>query len=141
MDTLGTMIEVVVEEVGVADKDCVALNVDVGVGRLVRLLDALKDMVEEGDGVAVMEMVYDPDGVRLEDLEALLEEEGLRLEVREDDGDRVQVLVIDPEREGDRDEDGVAEGVSDDEAVYVTVEVNEEVVEGDEEVVDVDDAV
>ncbi len=135
------MIEVVVEDVGVADKDCVALREDVGVGRLVRLLDALKEMVAEGDGVAVMEMVYDPDGVRLEDLEALLEEEGLRLEVREDDGDRVEVLVIDPEREGDLEEEGVTEGVIEDEGEFVTVDVNEAVSEGEPEVVDVDDAV
>ncbi len=141
MDKLGGTIDVVIDDVGDPDKDKVGLRLDVGVGRLVWLLEALKEMVAEGDGVAVMDMVYDEDGVRVEDLEALLEEEGLLLEVREEEGDRVQVIVRVPEIEVVIEEDGVAEGDTEDEEDFVTVEVNEEVIEGEPEVVGDDDAV
>jgi hypothetical protein len=141
MDKLGGTIDVVIDDVGDPDKDKVGLRLDVGVGRLVWLLEALKEMVAEGDGVAVMDMVYDEDGVRVEDLEALLEEEGLLLEVREDDGDRVQVIVRVPDLEVVIEEDGVTEGVTDDEGDFVTVDVNEEVIEAEPEVVGDDDAV
>ena len=141
MDKLGGTIDVVIDDVGDPDKDKVGLRLDVGVGRLVWLLEALKEMVAEGDGVAVMDMVYDEDGVRVEDLEALLEEEGLLLEVREEEGDRVQVIVRVPDIEVVIEEDGVAEGDTEDEEDFVTVEVNEEVTEGEPEVVGDDDAV
>ncbi len=141
MDKLGGTIDVVIDDVGDPDKDKVGLRLDVGVGRLVWLLEALKEMVAEGDGVAVMDMVYDEDGVRVEDLEALLEEEGLLLEVREDDGDRVQVIVRVPDLEVVIEEDGVTEGVTDDEGDFVTVDVNEEVIEAEPEVVGDDEAV
>ncbi len=141
MDKLGGTIDVVIDDVGDPDKDKVGLRLDVGVGRLVWLLEALKEMVAEGDGVAVMDMVYDEDGVRVEDLEALLEEEGLLLEVREEEGDRVQVIVRVPEIEVVIEEEGVTEGDTEDEEDFVTVEVNEEVIEAEPEVVGDDDAV
>jgi hypothetical protein len=141
MDKLGTMIEVVIDDVGDPDTDKVGLKLDVGVGRLVWLLEALKEMVAEGDGVAVMDMVYDEDGVRVDDLEALLEEEGLRLEVREDEGDLVRVIVFEADLEEVLEKEGVTEDVTENEEDFVAVDVHEEVIEGEVEVVGDEDAV
>lgn len=141
MDKLGGTIDVVVDGVGDPVPDKVGLRLDVGVGKLVRLLEALKEMVAEGEGVAVMEMVYDEEGVRVDDLEALLEEEGLRLEVREDEDDLVRVIVFEADLEDVLEEDGVTEGVTEEDGDFVTVDVHEEVIEAEPEVVGDDDAV
>lgn len=106
-------IEVVVD--GVEDGDVVA--VDVRVGKLDRLIELVKDCVAENDGLTVIEMVYDPDGVPLDDFEAVADEEGLIVRVVDGEDDTVRVYVAVRERldvrEGERDSDG--------DEVFVTV--------------------
>ena len=108
---------VVTEEV----RDEVAL--DVRVGKLEKLLELVRLCVEEGEGLAEIDMVYDPDGVRLEDMEAVLEAEGLILRLEESEDETVKLIVGVKELLEDAEE----EDDSDD--VFVTVGDNESVCE------------
>ena len=110
-----------IEVVVVAEEVREDVKLDVRVGKLEKLLELVRLCVEEGDGLAEIEMVYDPDGVRLEDIEAVLEEEGLILRLEEGDGESVKLIVgvkemlEEPEEEADNDD------------VFVTVGDNESV--------------
>jgi hypothetical protein len=110
-------IEVVIVEDEVRDD----VKLDVRVGKLEKLLELVRLCVEEGDGLAEIDMVYDPDGVRLEDIEAVLEEEGLILRLEESDDDAVKLIVAVREFVEEAEED------ADNDDVFVTVGENEEV--------------
>lgn len=114
-------IEVVVVEDGVGD----TVNVDVGETVLDRLIELVRDCVEEGDGLAEIDLVYDPDGVPLEVFEAEAEALGLIVRVTEDDGLNVRVTVF--ERELLEDSEGEGEG----EEVRVVVMVSDEETDGE----------
>ena len=109
-------IEVVVDGV----KEDEAVVVDVRVGKLDRLIELVKDCVAENDGLAVIEMVYDPDGVPLDDFEAVADEEGLIVRLVDGEDDTVRVYVAVRERLDVRD------GESDDEGDEVFVTVGED---------------
>lgn len=109
-------IEVVVDGVD----EGVVVEVDDGVGKLERLIELVKDCVADGEGLAVIEMVYDPDGVPLDDFEAVADDEGLVVRVLEGVNDTVRVYVA------VRDRLGVREGDSDSEGDEVFVTVGEE---------------
>ncbi len=99
------------EEVKLADR----------VGKLEKLLELVRLCVEEGEGLAEIDMVYDPDGVRLEEIEEVLEEEGLILRLEETDDDGVKLIVAVKELVDETEED------ADNDDVFVTVGENEEV--------------
>ncbi len=156
-DAVGVMerIVIVVDEVAVKEGE----RVKDRVGKIELLIELLKVGVAEGDGLTVMDMVYDPDGVDVRVLEGELEKDGLKLRVFEDEGDTVRVAVgvrelvddlvddleSDGEREGERESEGVREGERENEGddVFVTVcDAESVVVEvGEPEIVDVDDIV
>ncbi len=156
-DAVGVMERIVIVVDEVADKE--GEHVEDRVGKIELLIELLKVGVAEGDGLTVMEMVYDPDGVDVRVLEDELEKDGLTLRVFEDEGDTVRVAVgvrelvedlvddleIEGERESEREVEGVREGERDSEGdeVFVTVcDAESVVVEvGEPEVVDVDDIV
>jgi hypothetical protein len=106
-------IEVVVD--GVTEEEAVV--VDVRVGKLDKLIELVKDCVAENDGLAVIEMVYDPDGVPLDDFEAVADEEGLIVRVVDGEDDTVRVYVAVRERLDVREDE--RESVGDE--VFVTV--------------------
>ncbi len=110
-------IEVVIVEEEVRDD----VKLDVRVGKLEKLLELVRLCVEEGEGLAEIDMVYDPDGVRLEDIEAVLEEEGLILRLEETDEDAVKLIVAVKELVEEAEEE------ADNDDVFVTVGENEEV--------------
>jgi hypothetical protein len=91
------------------------------VGKLEKLLELVRLCVEEGEGLAEIDMVYDPDGVRLEEIEEVLEEEGLILRLEETDDDGVKLIVAVKELVDETEED------ADNDDVFVTVGENEEV--------------
>ncbi len=99
------------EEVKLADR----------VGKLEKLLELVRLCVEEGEGLAEIDMVYDPDGVRLEEIEEVLEEEGLILRLEETDEDGVKLIVAVKELVEETEEE------ADNDDVFVTVGENEEV--------------
>ncbi len=90
-------------------------------GKLEKLLELVRLCVEEGEGLAEIDMVYDPDGVRLEEIEEVLEEEGLILRLEETDDDGVKLIVAVKELVDETEED------ADNDDVFVTVGENEEV--------------
>lgn len=110
-----------IEVVVVADEVREDVKLDVRVGKLEKLLELVRLCVEEGEGLAEIDMVYDPDGVRLEDIEAVLEEEGLILRLEEGDGESVKLIVGVKEMLEDAEEE------ADNDDVFVTVEDNESV--------------
>ena len=112
-------IEVVVDGV----KEDEAVVVDVRVGKLDKLIELVKDCVAENDGLAVIEMVYDPDGVPLDDFEAVADEEGLIVRLVDGEDDTVRVYVAVRERLDVREDERESEG----DEVFVTV--------GEEEIV------
>lgn len=110
-----------IEVVVVADEVREDVKLDVRVGKLEKLLELVRLCVEEGEGLAEIDMVYDPDGVRLEDIEAVLEEEGLILRLEEGDDETVKLIVGVKEMLEDSEEE------ADNDDVFVTVEDNESV--------------
>ena len=110
-----------IEVVVVAEEVREDVKLDVRVGKLEKLLELVRLCVEEGDGLAEIEMVYDPDGVRLEDIEAVLEEEGLILRLEEGEGESVKLIVGVKEMLEEAEED------ADNDDVFVTVGENESV--------------
>ena len=125
--TLMDRIEVVVVEDGVGEPVAVTVRETV----LDRLIELVRDCVADGEGLAEIDLVYDPDGVPLEVFEAEAEALGLIVRVTEDDGLNVRVTVF--ERELLEDSEGEEEA----EEVRVTVLDSEEDTDGegyDEEV-------
>ncbi len=119
--TLMERIDVVVVE----DGDAEPVTVEVRETVLDRLIELVKDCVAEGEGLAVIDMVYDPDGVPLEVLEAEVERLGLVVRVTEDDGDNVRVTVFERELLEEN------EGEEEVEEVRVTVIDSEEDTDGE----------
>ncbi len=118
-------IEVVVVDEGEDEEVAVTVKEDV----LDKLIELVTVCVEEGEGLAEIDMVYDPDGVPLEVFEEEMERLGLVVRVTEDDGLNVRVTVF--ERE-------LLEASDDEE---VTVEVRVEVLDSDAETEGDDDKV
>jgi len=106
-------IEVVIDGVD----EPVIVEVDERVGKLERLIELVKDCVADGEGLAVIEMVYDPEGVPLDDFEAVADDEGLVVRVLEGVNDTVRVYVAVRERLGVLEDDRDLE----DDDVFVTV--------------------
>ena len=117
------LIDVVVVDDGVDDPVAVTVRETV----LDRLIELVRDCVEEGEGLAEIDLVYDPDGVPLEVFEAEAEALGLIVRVTEDDGLNVRVTVFERELLEDCEGEGEAE------EVIVTVFVSDEETEGEGE--------
>ena len=115
------LIDVVVVDEGVGD----IVSVDVKETVLDKLIELVRDCVEEGEGLGEIELVYDPDGVPLEVLEAEAEALGLIVRVTEDDGLNVRVIVFERELLEEN------EGEEEVEEVRVTVLVSDEETEGE----------
>ncbi len=111
------LIDVVVVDEGVEDE------VDVTVRETVldRLIELVTDCVAEGEGLAVIDMVYDPDGVPLAVFEEEMERLGLVVRVTEDDGEIVRVTVFEREL------------LEESEGEEVVVEVRVEVMDSEED--------
>lgn len=105
------------EEVAVTDREAV----------LDKLIELVTVCVEEGEGLAEIDMVYDPDGVPLEVFEEEMERLGLVVRVTEDDGLNVRVTVF--ERELLEDNEGEEEMVE----VLVTVLDSDAETDGDDD--------
>lgn len=114
-------IEVVIVEDGVTDPVAVTVRETV----LDKLLELVTLCVEEGEGLAEIDLVYDPDGVPLEVFEAEAEALGLIVRVTEDDGLNVRVTVF------ERELLEVSEGEGEAEEVIVTVFVSDDETEGE----------
>jgi len=121
--TLMDLIDVVVVDEGVEDEVEVTVRETV----LDRLIELVTDCVAEGEGLAVIDMVYDPDGVPLAVFEEEMERLGLVVRVTEDDGDNVRVTVFEREL--------LEESEGEEEVVEVRVEVmdSEEDTDGDDD--------
>jgi hypothetical protein len=111
------LIDVVVVDEGVEDEVEVTVRETV----LDRLIELVTDCVAEGEGLAVIDMVYDPDGVPLAVFEEEMERLGLVVRVTEDDGDNVRVTVFEREL------------LEESEGEEVVVEVRVEVMDSEEE--------
>jgi hypothetical protein len=100
MDLIDVVVvkEGVDEPVVVTDKETV----------LDKLIELVTDCVTEGEGLAVIDMVYDPDGVPLAVFEAEMERLGLIVRVTEDEGEIVRVIVCEAEllEESEGEEEG-----------------------------------
>jgi hypothetical protein len=116
-------IEVVIVEDGVTDEVAVTVKETV----LDKLIELVTVCVEEGEGLAEIDMVYDPDGVPLEVFEEEMERLGLVVRVTEDDGLNVRVTVF------ERELLEVSEGEEVIEEVRVTVLDSEEDTDGDDD--------
>ncbi len=117
------LIDVVVVDDDVGDEVEVTVRETV----LDRLIELVTDCVAEGEGLAVIDMVYDPDGVPLAVFEEEMERLGLVVRVTEDDGDNVRVTVFEREL--------LEESEGEEEVVEVRVEVmdSEEDTDGDDD--------
>jgi hypothetical protein len=115
------VVDVVVVDEGVEDEVEVTVRETV----LDKLIELVTDCVAEGEGLAVIDMVYDPDGVPLEVFEAEAEALGLIVRVTEDDGLNVRVTVFERELLED------SEGEDEVEEVVVTVLVSNEETDGE----------
>jgi hypothetical protein len=111
------LIDVVVVDEGVEDEVEVTVRETV----LDRLIELVTDCVAEGEGLAVIDMVYDPDGVPLAVFEEEMERLGLVVRVTEDDGDNVRVTVFEREL------------LEESEGEEVVVEVRVEVMDSEED--------
>lgn len=94
---VGVILMDLIDIVVVGDKDEEDVEEDVGLTVLDKLIELVKVCVEDGEGVAVIEMVYDPDGVPLAVFEEEMERLGLIVRVSEEEGDLVTVTVCEPE--------------------------------------------